>query len=434
MKQLFAAGISGSALLLLLALLRHNAAIRAALGGGWRPSGIIVLALGANVSIAAFPGRTSYPLGVTALLFLLCACGTSRLDDVLGGRTGWQRAAWGVYGAIVGWCFVADLIVRPGIVGDRWITYAAAATVWMGTGLLAARVALPPAGLAYAGAALLALMTVPAIFVDSFWTSCNQQFEKCSPAGQLFRSFASSENYIAIVAAFTFICSVVATRGLLRVLAIANSLVVLVATGSRTGIVAVAAALGVIVLLGLLRRWRYPAGRIPALMCVLMSATAVATALYLIFSADQATLSRRGSIWLAVRSHIDGHMIEGVGVSKWSYLQDVGESPQHFFHSGYALALFSGGVVAVALLGAWFFCLLRGAIGAPTVNAVVPLGTLFMVYSMTEVIWNPLAVDGLTWLAVGLSCLSGAYVKVRRQDRPRVMPGTPAHEFVGRIR
>jgi hypothetical protein len=31
-----------------------------------------------------------------------------------------------------------------------------------------------------------------------------------------------------------------------------------------------------------------------------------------------------------------------------------------------------------------------------------------MVYSTTEVIWNPLAFDGLSWLAVGLTCLIGS--------------------------
>jgi hypothetical protein len=419
--MLFGAAISGSALLLLLSLLRHHTAVRAGLGGGWRSSAIVVIALGASLSTAVFPGRTSYPLGLTATLFLLCACGASRLDDVLGGRSAWQRRGWAAYGAIIGWSFVVDLVTREGIVGDRWITYAAAATVWAGTGLLAARVALPPAGIAYAGATLLALMTLPAYFVDSFWTSCNQEFEKCSPAGQLFRSFASSENYVAIVAAFTFVCSIAALRGLLRLLAIFNSFVVLVATGSRTGLVAVGAALGVMLLLGFFRRWRSPVDRVPRAACLLMSATAVVAATYLMFSADQNTLSRRGSIWLAVRSHIDGRVITGLGVSKWSYLQGVGESPQHFFHSGYALALFSGGIIAVVLLGIWFFCLLRGAVGVSIVMAVVPLTTLFMVYSMTEVIWNPLAVDGLTWLAVGLSCVSRA----RSGERPRILPGGP---------
>jgi len=424
MKSLFAAGISGSALLLLLGLLHHRRNIRVALGGGWWLAAFVVLIFGANLSVVLFPGRTSYPLGGAALLFLACACAASRLDHVLGGRSAWQRAAWGLFGALIGWCFVVDVTTRPGIVGDRWITYAVAAIVWLGTGLLAAGTPLRPAGLAYAGAALLAILTLPAVAVDSFWTPCNQLFEKCSPAGQLFRGFASSENYIAIVAAFTFIAALSALRGVLRVLAIANSGVVLAATGSRTGMVAVAAAVGVIALLAVLRRRGCPVDRIPRTLCLLLSAAAVTTALTLIFSANTKTLSNRGSIWIAVRNHVDDHLLAGVGVSKWSYFQEVGESPQHFFHSGYALALFSGGVVAVVLLGAWLFCLLRGSVGVPTVAAVVPLMSLFMIYSTTEVIWNPLAVDGLSWLAVGLSCLIGS-TSSATAPRPATLVGAP---------
>ena len=144
-------------------------------------------------------------------------------------------------------------------------------------------------------------MTLPAVAADSFWTPCNQLFEKCSPAGQLFRSFVSSENYIAIVAAFTFIAALSALRGVLRILAITNSGVVLVATGSRTGMVAVVAAVGVIALLALLRRRGSPVDRVPRALALLMSAAAVSAALALIFSATTNTLSKRGSIWIAVR-------------------------------------------------------------------------------------------------------------------------------------
>ena len=424
MKALFGAGISGTALLLLFGLLYDRRNLRIALGGGWWLTAIAVLVFGANLSIALFPGRTSYPLGATVLLFLVCACVAARLDDVLGGRSAWQRAAWGLHGALVGWCFVVDLTTRPGVVGDRWITYVVATILWLGTGLLAAGITLRPAGLAYAGSALLVFMTLPAVAADSFWIPCNQLFEKCSPAGQLFRSFVSSENYIAIVAAFTFIAALGALRGVLRILALANSGVVLVATGSRTGMVAVLAAMGVLALLALLRRRGSPVDRVSRALAFLMSAAAVATALALIFSATMNTLSKRGSIWIAVRNHIDDHLLAGIGVSKWSYFQDVGESPQHFFHSGYALALFSGGVVAVVLLGAWLFCLLRGAVGGSVVAVVVPLTSLFMIYSTTEVIWNPLAFDGLSWLAVGLSCLIGS-TSSAAAPRPANLVGAP---------
>jgi hypothetical protein len=407
-KALFSVAISATALLLLIGLARRHAAMRAGLGGGWCYLSVIVITLGTNISIAAFPGRTSYPLGIAALLFFACACAASRMNDVIGGSDRWQRAAWWIYGTILAWCFTVDVVVGAGVVGERWITYAAAGVVWLGTGLLAGTMQLQPVGIAYAAAALLGSMSLPTVVVPAFWTPCNEQFDKCSPAGELFRSFASSENYVAVVAAFVLVGATVALRGGLRVLAILNAAVVLAASGSRTGLVAVVAALGAVAVLGLLRHWRRPVARMSKRACFCAAASAVVTAVWLIFSAEPQTLSKRGSIWLAVRGHVEGHLLEGVGVSKWSYYQGIGESPQHYFHSSYALALFAGGLVAVALIGAWCFCIVRSARGVGNVAVVAPLVVLLVVDSLTEVIWNPLAVDGLTWLVVVMGCATWA--------------------------
>lgn len=407
MRTAFSVGISASALLLLVALLGKNVAIRRSMGGVWSFCAVAVVALGANAVIAGLPGRTSYPLGLTAVAFLVLACAAARPDDVVGGSHKWQRLGWWTYGVLLIWCFVVDVTVGIGMVGDRWMTYGAALIIWVGTGLLAGTASLRPDAFAYTSATLLALMTVPTVVVNSFWTSCSTQFDKCSPAGALFRSFATSENYIAIVAAFTLVSALTALRGAVRILAMLNAAIVIVATGSRTGMIAVLVSAAVALALAMYRRHLRRLARLPAAMCFAAAAATVLVAAYLLFTADRETLSKRGAIWLAVRSHIEGHLIEGVGVSKWALLEDLGESPQHFFHSGYALALFSGGLVAMTIFGAWLCCLLRSARGVEGVNVMVPLVALFSVYSLTEVIWNPLAVDGLTWLAVSLSCLCG---------------------------
>ncbi len=423
MRTIFSIGISESATTFPIGLVRQHAAIRRSLGSGWCCLATIVVTLGANASIAAFPDTSSFPLGITAVLFLGFACCASCSDDVLGGPDKWQRVAWFVYGAMLAWCFVVDVSVGSGVFADRWITYGAAFAIWIGVGLIAGGSMLSPVSFAYSSSVLLALMTLPAVAIDSFWTSCSQRFDKCSPAGELFRSFASSENYIAIVAAFTFVACLTALRGTLRVLALMNAAIVIVATGSRTGMVALATAVAVIALLNVCRYRLKPLVQISSPVSIAGSAMAGGLAAYLIFTADPETLSKRGTIWLAVRTHIDGNLIGGVGVSKWSYLQGVGESPQHFFHSGYALVIFSGGIVAMILLCVWFSLLLRRARGAEVVIVIVPLVVLLMVYSLTEVIWNPLAVDGLTWLSVLLSCIRGNTASVQPA---KVVPLAPA--------
>ena len=81
-------------------------------------------------------------------------------------------------------------------------------------------------------------------------------------------------------------------------------------------------------------------------------------------------------------------------------LQDIGESPQHFFHSSYALFLFAGGAVAVVLF--WLVELLDAPgerAGRPGAQRRAPV-VLVLRYSQTETIWNPFAVDGLTWMFV----------------------------------
>jgi hypothetical protein len=142
----------------------------------------------------------------------------------------------------------------------------------------------------------------------------------------------------------------------------------------------------------------------PVAAAATISSTAVLFAMYQIYTADSSTLSRRGSIWIAVREATDGWLLTGVGLSKWGALQDVGESPQHFFHSTYALFLFSGGIVAVVLFWVWSFAMLRAKAPNGRARSNAALVVLILAYSQTEVIWNPFAVDGLTWIYVLLIC------------------------------
>jgi O-antigen ligase len=93
-----------------------------------------------------------------------------------------------------------------------------------------------------------------------------------------------------------------------------------------------------------------------------------------------------------------------VGVSKWAYYQGVGESPQHFFHSSYALVLFAGGLVGIGVLGLWSYLVLCGTTSDGRALTVAGPTVLLLVNAMTEVVWNPFAFDGLSWMVVALLC------------------------------
>jgi O-antigen ligase len=86
------------------------------------------------------------------------------------------------------------------------------------------------------------------------------------------------------------------------------------------------------------------------------------------------------------------------------FYQGIGQSPQHYFHSSYALVLFGGGLVGLALLTCWSYLVLRGVAGdGRAVTAVAPT-VLLLVYGLTEVVWNPVAFDGLSWMFVAVLC------------------------------
>ena len=137
----------------------------------------------------------------------------------------------------------------------------------------------------------------------------------------------------------------------------------------------------------------------------------------LIYTADSDTLSRRGSIWIAVRHAIDGWTLTGMGVSKWAALQNIGQSPQHFstppmrsscspVERSQSRCSGCGGIRCFEV---------RALDDRPRSGAA--LVVLVLIYSQTEVIWNPLAVDGLTWIYLLMTCGGLASVS-RHAARP----------------
>ena len=322
----------------------------------------------------------------------------------MGGADPVRRAAWYATGALIGWCFVVDVNLGHGVYQDRYLAYGAGAVVWLATGLLAGQVGTALAAWAYAGGGLMSLLTLTTVVDTSLWAGCmHGDFEKCSPAGALFRSFASSENYVAILAGFTIVAAVAALHGRARLVIAVHSGVVMVATGSRTGTLAVGAAL-LVVLIGRVVESRGAVVRLPRRVCVAVALLSCGAGVYLVLTSASDTLSRRGAIWVAVRRHLGDDLLTGVGVSKWGYYQGVGQSPQHFFHSTYALVLFAGGFVGIALLACWSYLVLRRTVSDGRAATAAAPAVLLLVYALTEVVWNPVAFDGLSWMVVALLC------------------------------
>jgi O-antigen ligase len=106
-------------------------------------------------------------------------------------------------------------------------------------------------------------------------------------------------------------------------------------------------------------------------------------------------------------------------LSRWHELQAVGLLSFHFAHSEYLELVFAGGLVGLALFTAaqtvLIRTLLRGSAG------LLPAGpaAVLAVLGLTEVVWNPLTVDGFSWMLVAALLLASA---------PRPLPASPERE------
>jgi hypothetical protein len=413
MRAVISALLSLSGLVVLVFLIRVRADVARNLGGTSSAAVLLGTAVAANVASLLLVGHSSPVLGACAVVLLSYGVLLARRETVLGGPDPARRLAWVITGALIVWCGLVDLAVGAGIVGGRLPAYAGGALTWLAVGLMADRFTVTVRAICYIGLVLLSAMTIPTVWVASWWTTCYVgDFDKCSFVGALFKGPAKSENYVAILASVTAVAAHVSLRGWIRAGVMAFCVLIVACTGSRTGLLAIAVMWAYCLIAQRLDQ-RRPQRRMSILAAATISSTAVLFALYQIYTADPGTLSRRGSIWIAVREALDGWALTGVGVSKWAALQDIGESPQHFFHSSYALFLFAGGAIAVVLFWLWSYSMLRGRAVDDRPRSGAALVVLVLVYSQTEVIWNPLAVDGLTWLYVLLTC--GGLASVSRQ-------------------
>lgn len=406
MTTLFGVLLSGGGVAVAVWLIRARRAVTASFGSSGTALALIGFAVLANAAPVLAGDRSSAIIGVLVFGLLIWLI-VSRRWGLRGPSEIWPRISLVMAGVLLVWCFSVDAVAGSGVYGLRLPAYAAAGLLLLAVWLMSAGTTVSLGAMAYTGLAVLSLLTIPTAFYGQAWRACTAgKLEKCSLAGALFKSFYNSENYAAMIASFTLVAAVCAMRRA-ELLAVASfCLVVIVATGSRTSYLAIA-AVGIWVL-GALLLERRPYPQINFGLCVALVVGAVGTATYLTWSASRTTLSNRGNIWTHVRDYIVGAEGTGVGVSKWYYLRDIGEAPPHFFHSGYVLAIFSGGLIALTLWGLWLATLLRRTVvDGRAFSAKAPM-VLFVLYSFTEVVWNPLSVDGLTWIFIMLVLTTSA--------------------------
>lgn len=407
MTGLFGFLLTASGVATAVWLLRARRKVAAAFGDGRTALVFVGFVVLANAAPVLAGERSSALIGIL-VLGLLGWLVLSGRRDLRGPSDSWLRVAWWAAAVLLLWCLAVDALVGSGLYGSRLVSYAAAGLLLVAAVLLAAGTALSTRALAYTGLAVLSVLTIPTLFSDQAWRTCTGgKLEKCSVAGALFKSFFESENYIAMIAAFTLVASLCAMRRVELVAAAAFCLLIIVATGSRTSYLALAAGAAWLAGSWLIER-RRRVTRIHLALCVGLVLTFLTAATYLTWSADRTTLSNRGNIWVHAREYIADMKVTGVGVSKWYHLRDIGAAPTHFFHSGYVLAIFAGGFVALAIWGLWATALLHGRVlDGRAFTAKAPV-VLFLVYSFTEVVWNPLSVDGLSWIFITLMLIRSA--------------------------
>ncbi|MFF3865525.1 O-antigen ligase family protein [Micromonospora sp. NPDC001898] len=399
-------------------LLATRGKIVASFGDARTAVALVAFAVGANAAPVLAGEHSSALIGVLVAGLLAWVLWSGRHDlrsrggvnlrsrgglSLRGPDDRWLRVAWVAAAALLVWCVAVDALTGAGLYGSRLVAYAAAGLLLLAGALLAGRAALTTRATAHLGLAVLAVLTIPTALTGSAaWRSCTAgKLEKCSAAGALFKSFFDSENYIALIASFTLVAAVCALRRAELAATTVFCLLIIVATGSRTSYLALAAA-GAWLLGSFLleRRRRYV--RIHLAGCVALVLASVGVATYLMWTASRTTLSNRGNIWIVAREHLADATATGIGVSKWYRLQDAGDAPTHFFHSGYVLVVFAGGFVALAVWALWATALLHGRVDdGRAFTAKAPV-VLLLVYSLTEVVWNPLSVDGLSWILLAL--------------------------------
>lgn len=253
-------------------------------------------------------------------------------------------------------------------------------------------------------------LTIPGLMVPfgpSSWRPCDDT--KCGVFDGMLTGWYPSENFIGLQVAFIVLLHLV-TFGLKRSLYVLPLAAIwLLATESRTSQYALMSALVVSVVLKVGPRIlkTHPKrvdGLTKRLLLALVPLGFVAMGIYLAMVSERADFSGRGWVWQNAMTALQGREIAGLGLDTWDLYQETGRLPAHLGpHSIYVFLAFSGGIVALAL----FVLFVRQAmvLSLRREGALfpgLPIGVAFLVLGLLEVVWNPAAIDGFTWIPLAL--------------------------------
>lgn len=262
-------------------------------------------------------------------------------------------------------------------------------------------------------------MLVISPFTGNIWRPCD--IFKCGPFGAIYTGPFGSENALAIFCCVGILC-VVATwsgkRSLLSVFALALTLY---ATESRTSQLALAGAIVSWLLSAAWRKALPGPGTLKAQRVVFSAAALMisATSFYLILNAEPSSFSNRGNIWIRGLSALGSHWWSGLGLDRWTYLQSAGVLPLLFPHNENLLLLFGGGLLSVLIL-----CYLlinsisSGSRYSERIGFAAAYAVFLSILGITEEYWNPIALDGHTFLVLPLIFLVARKTYVRDESVP----------------
>jgi hypothetical protein len=250
--------------------------------------------------------------------------------------------------------------------------------------------------------AVFGLAAIGAVALGNPWSDCS--VFKCGPFGALFDGPFASENGFARIACLAALASLRHRDPRIAVLGSGTAALVLYASGSRTSQIALVAAL---VAWSLCR----PLPRGPRRLSLLsVVAAAVVAGTYLVSTAGPTDFSNRGSIWMLGRQAVGDRWWLGRGLDNWS----VHVLARNYMHSELLLLVFSGGVLLVALYATHL-----GGIAVASADAesgyAAGLVTLVCIAGLTEIAWNPIALDGTTVAIVMLLFVPGLGDRRRRR-------------------
>lgn len=258
------------------------------------------------------------------------------------------------------------------------------------------------------------------LFRGIAWRACDQY--KCGVFGGMLTGPYTSENYLAQQVAIIAILFIVSNGVRRATPLLALTAVWLVATESRTSQYALLAAVSTALLLAAVRRAVIlrdgGAGR--RLFLSLIPLVFILAAGYLVFNVSPTEFSTRGNVWIQAVALIEQNPILGLGISRWGEYADMGYFSGHFPHSLYVFVAFAGGIIGLVLLYNWVRSALVNAVDREgRLDAPLALAVVFLTVGLFEVVTNPIAVDGTTWIPLALMSLGPTISATAMIENPK---------------